>query len=553
MSKSAWAVWKENENLRKENVMKILAVIPARGGSKGIPNKNIRLLGDHPLIYYAINNAMNSKYITDIVVTTDSEEVGIIAKQMGVSIKKREPKLAEDHVTLDAVIYDAAKEYDADYVITMQPTSPTLKIETLDAAIDYCITNKLDTVISAINAPRLAWKVVDGQKVPAYERRLNRQYLPPYYLETGAFVIAKKDVVSENTRIGRKVDVFEISENEAIDIDTFIDLKSAELILNNKKIAMYVNGNNSRGAGHVYRALELADEFYSKPDIYYDVNQTDVRIFGDTTHNLIGVNGIAELFEKVKEKRYTLFVNDILTTTIDYMIALRNCNPNAKIINFEDDGEGILRADLVINALYENSEISHMYVGEKYYIAPKIFMLYPPIVVNDKVNKVLIAFGGADPQNYTERLLSIISKSKYQDFQFEVILGKAKKNVDELLEKYRDFSNIHISHDVRNMPKIMSECDIAVTSRGRTGYELAMLGIPTIAMAQNRREEKHEFVSNENGFTYIGLDPSDYIIESTLDMYINMSREDRQSRQDTLLQHDLRNGRNRVMSLIESL
>ena len=106
---------------------------------------------------------------------------------------------------------------------------------------------------------------------------------------------------------------------------------------------------------------------------------------------------------------------------------------------------------------------------------------------------------------------------------------------------------------MRNMPKIMSDCDIALTSRGRTGYELAMLGIPTIAMAQNKREEKHEFVSNENGFTYIGLDPSDYIIESTLDMYINMSREDRQSRQNLLLQHDLRNGRNRVMNLIGSL
>ena len=546
-------VLEKSGDLRKENVMRILAVIPARGGSKGIPNKNIRLLNKHPLIYYAINNALHSKYITEIVVTTDSEEVGIIAKQMGVSLKKRVSELAEDHVTLDAVIYDVVQEHDVDYVITMQPTSPTLRTETLDAAIDYCITNNLDTVISVINAPRLAWKVVDGQKVPAYTKRLNRQYLPPYYLETGAFVIAKKDVVSENTRIGQKVDVFEISENEAIDIDTFVDLKSAELVLNNKKIAMYVNGNNSRGAGHVYRALELADEFYTKPDIYYDINQTDVGIFGNTTHNLIGVNGIVELFERIKVQRYTLFINDILTTGIDYMIALRNCIPDAKIVNFEDDGEGILKADLVINALYENPIISHMYVGEKYYIAPKIFMLYPPITVKDKVRKVLITFGGADPQKYTERVLLIISKSKYLNVQFEVILGKAKINVKELLEKYKSFSNIQMSYDVRNMPKIMSDCDIALTSRGRTGYELAMLGIPTIAMAQNKREEKHEFVSNENGFTYIGLDPSDYIIESTLDMYINMSREDRQSRQNLLLQHDLRNGRNRVMNLIGSL
>jgi LmbE family N-acetylglucosaminyl deacetylase len=64
------------------------------------------------------------------------------------------------------------------------------------------------------------------------------------------------------------------------------------------------------------------------------------------------------------------------------------------------------------------------------------------------------------------------------------------------------------------MPELMTSCDVGVTSRGRTGYELALLGIPTIAMAQNKREEKHGFVCNENGFTYIGLNPADEIIEA---------------------------------------
>ena len=99
----------------------------------------------------------------------------------------------------------------------------------------------------------------------------------------------------------------------------------------------------------------------------------------------------------------------------------------------------------------------------------------------------------------------------------------------------------------------MSGCDIAVTSRGRTGYELAILGIPAIAMAQNKREEKHGFVNNENGFTYIGLNPSDHIIQSTLDMYISLSKEERLDFHNKLLSHDLRNGRRRVMNLINSL
>ena len=73
--------------------MKIVAVIPARAGSKGIPNKNIRIVGGHPLIYYAIKNAINSAHITDVVVSTDSPEVRIIAQQMGVKCHWRNEEL----------------------------------------------------------------------------------------------------------------------------------------------------------------------------------------------------------------------------------------------------------------------------------------------------------------------------------------------------------------------------------------------------------------------------------------------------------------------------
>ena len=118
---------------------------------------------------------------------------------------------------------------------------------------------------------------------------------------------------------------------------------------------------------------------------------------------------------------------------------------------------------------------------------------------------------------------------------------------------YNKYDNIEVLYDVSNMPEIMSSCDIGITSRGRTGYELAMLGIPSISMAQNHREEKHGFVCNENGFTYIGLNPADEIIESNLKMYINMSKESREQFQKKLMSHDLRSGRKRVMSLINSL
>lgn len=536
-----------------KNKFKILAVIPARAGSKGIPNKNIRIIGGHPLVYYSIKNALLSELITDVIVSTDSPEVKIISEQMGAKVKWRDSSLCGDEVTLDAVIADAViAEEQWDYIVTMQPTSPTLRVSTLDAAIKYTMDNKLDTVISVINAPRLSWGEKDGKKFPNYTERLNRQYLPPCYMETGAFVVSRRDVVTAKTRIGKKVDVFEVPEDESQDVDTFEDLRSVAAILEHQKVAIYVNGNNKRGIGHIYRALELADEFFVKPDIYYDINQTDPKIFGKTTHRLIPVNGIAELFERCKKENYTIFINDILTTTLDYMIGLRTVLPNAKIINFEDDGEGIIKADLVFNALLQKEDFPQVYSGEKYYISGKIFMFYEPIKIKEKVQRVFISFGGADPQNYSDRLLEMVIKPEYKSYYFVIVLGRAKHNVEALME-YNKYDNIEVLYDVSNMPQLMSSCDIGITSRGRTGYELAMLGIPSISIAQNQREEKHGFVSNENGFTYIGLNPADEIIESNLKMYISLSKESRERFHDMLLSHDLRGGRKRVMGLINGL
>jgi CMP-N-acetylneuraminic acid synthetase/spore coat polysaccharide biosynthesis predicted glycosyltransferase SpsG len=533
--------------------MNILAVIPARAGSKGIPNKNIRIIGEHPLIYYSIKNATESKLITDIIISTDSPEVRIIAKQMGVICHWRDASLCGDAVTLDAVIFDAIpKDKKWDYVVSMQPTSPTLTVPTLDAAIQYTIDNSYDTVVAVTNSPHLSWRIKGSKVVPNYVARLNRQYLPPHYKETGAFFISKASVITEKTRFGQAVSVFEIPESEAQDVDTFADLHNVAISLNKHKVAIYVNGNNDRGMGHIYRALEISDEFYCKPDIYYDSNQTNPQMFGKTMHKLLPVNGIAELFDKCKNENYDIFINDILNTSIDYMIALRAAMPNAKIINFEDDGEGAIKADLVFNALFKKEELPRIYAGEKYYISGKTFMFYEPINVKEHVERVFISFGGADPQNYSDRLLTMITNPHYQKYQFVVALGRAKYNVDALME-YNKYLNIEVFYDVSNMPEIMTSCDIGITSRGRTAYELAMLGIPTIAMAQNQREEKHSFVCNENGFTYIGLNPADEIIEANLKMYLGLSKLIRQQFQNKLLSHDLRNGRKRVMGLINSL
>nr|WP_320193019.1 hypothetical protein [uncultured Desulfobacter sp.] len=533
--------------------MKILSVIPARAGSRGIPNKNIRIVNGKPLIAYCIENAIKSKYITDIIITTDSPEIELIARYYSIKVIHRAENLCGDAVTLDAVIYDACRDYPVDYVLTLQPTSPTLLSNTLDEAIEYVVYSGLDTLISVVNRPHLAWVEKDGNIVPDYQQRLNRQYLPKRFLETGAFLISKYNVVSEYSRIGEKVDVFEISEIEAIDIDNFQDLISAENVLRGRKIAIIVNGNNVIGMGHIHRMLELSDLFFHKPDIYFDPAVTDRSSFGGTTYKLITYDDPEHLLQLLINNNYQIIINDILDTNEEYVKSLKQIPSTPFIVNFEDTGDGRAYADLVFNALYQEKELrNNNFSGERFYLIPKLFLLYKPIEVKRNVENIFICFGGADPVNYTEDVLSIICQTEYVHLNFTVVLGRAKKEYKKLLNTAWG-KNVTVLYDVKNMAELMSHNDIAITSRGRTCYELASLGIPTITVSQNEREEMHPFPCDENGFIYLGKDVSRQTIRKALNSLISADISKRKSMQERMLKHDLKSGRERIKNLIYSL
>ncbi|MBR5360258.1 MAG: acylneuraminate cytidylyltransferase family protein, partial [Lachnospiraceae bacterium] len=180
--------------------MKSLIVIPARGGSKRIPRKNVRIICGKPLIVYSIENARSLKETmdVDVAVSTDDEELCGIVKKRGVEVIARPAELATDSVTLDPVIYHAVNYMEEkqrcryDTVITMQCTSPTLKKETIRSAIEFFERSEWDTVISAMNKPHLSWGVRDGRITKNYEKRLNSQELPANYLEMSDYAIKFK-------------------------------------------------------------------------------------------------------------------------------------------------------------------------------------------------------------------------------------------------------------------------------------------------------------------------------------------------------------------------
>lgn len=536
----------------------ILVVIPARGDSKGIPRKNIRRLGDKPLIYYVIENGLNSKYVSDLYVTSDDDEILHIAESLGSKIHKRSQQLATDKVTLDPVVHEAftaiskKEKKNYDYVITMQPTSPVLKHISLDKAIEKMLTNEeIDTIISAKEDTHLTWREENGIYVPNYAQRVNRQELEPIYKETGGFVITKSEFIEPHNRLGKKIDLFLLSDGEEIDIDDYKDWSICEYYLNRKHIVFVVTGNKQFGLGHVYNTLIIAN----------DLTNHHISFLVDAESELAYTKIRSKNFNVYKQHSNSLaqdvialapdiVINDKLDTSYQYMKVLKE--NNIKVINIEDRGSGARLADMVINAIYSSKEfLAKHYFGYHYYVIRDEFLLKTPKkIVNRSIQKILISFGGTDPNNLTFKVLDAIEEfCTKQQIEINIVAGIGYEDYKTL----ECFKNIKIHRNVTHISKFMLEADLIFAAMGRTLYEVAYLGIPAVVIAQNERELSHTFGYGQHGFINLGLFDQiskDDILNS---LYRVLSYETRASMNELLLQHDLKSGRKRVVTMINDL
>lgn len=225
------------------NNQKILALIPARGGSKGIKDKNIVFLAGKPLIAYSIEAAKYSKYIDDIIVTTDSEKIAEISKQYGASVPFMRPaELAADtSKTIDAVLHairtleTMEKKYDA--LVLLQPTQPLRDNKDIDEALEVYYKNKEDGLVSVSlvdDSPLLIRSInKEGKLVNLLSQNstCRRQDMPKYYKVNGCIYINKIEELNENTSFNDNRIPFIMKRNHSVDIDEKSDLWIAEYYL----------------------------------------------------------------------------------------------------------------------------------------------------------------------------------------------------------------------------------------------------------------------------------------------------------------------------------
>lgn len=495
------------------NNNKILVVIPARGDSKRILRKNIRLLADKPLIAHAIGIAKSSKYVDDVVVSSEDFEIIQIAEKFGASIVRRSPNLAGDRIPLDPVILDATvqKEKQAfdeyDIVITIQPTSPLLKSETLDKAIEKFDNYNIDTVISVTGEKHFNWMFNESENryYPLFSERVNQDYLPTEFIETGGFFATRRHFLTPNSRMGNNVDLMEISREESINIVSYEDWWVAERYLNKKKIALIVNASDEIGISRMDRCIALASRLLSDNVLFLldENHQMGIDMVNKFNCPYRVYDGEDELFDLLKRFNPHIVINDVSDTSKDYIN--RQKQLGFFVINFEDVGTGSEDADLVFDVLYEHDGgFGNIFIGYKYYLLRDEFYFQPKKIVNPNVDTVLIAFGGDDSNNLTERTLESVLGSGYAG-RIDVILPFNYSKKEQIIQKYEMSHNVQIYHRVNNISDFMLRADIVFSSAGRKMYEICSVGTPCICICQNGREQTHAFGSPKNGFINMGL------------------------------------------------
>lgn len=537
--------------------MKVIAVIPARGGSKGIPRKNMRLMNGKPLIAYAIENALSCDCIEDVVVSSDSEEILSFASQYDKVIAlDRKSDLAKDAVTLDPVIYDAVtrmetheKSYDA--VVTLQPTSPLLTTRTLNSAMKTFFSSTCDTMISVVNSPHLSWRKKGECVVPNYVERLNRQQLPPNYLETGAFLITKRACMNPTTRLGEHIEVFEVPAEESTDIDSVQDWVVCETLLSRKMIVFRVDGYKELGLGHVYRALTLAYSLTEHEVVFVCDSRYRIGIekLKESNMKVVEVSGEEGLLSWLRETQPDVYVHDCLDTEASLIKAIKPFV--GRLVTFEDLGDGARHADAVVNAIYEGaSSHNNVFTGKDYVALRDEFLSAKPKSFSEGVNRVLVMFGGTDPLDLSTRIYRLAQAYNRDGVKvrFDFVLGPGYEGNGIVSN---ESAGIEVSRDVVRVSDHMRLADMAFSSQGRTTFELASMGVPTIVLAQNEREQLHRFAQMDNGFINLGLgsEVSDEDIRTAFEWLVGATSVRREMHK-LMLGNDLRSGIKRVKRII---
>lgn len=215
----------------------VVAIIPARGGSKGIPRKNVRLLAGKPLLAYTVEQARAAAAVTRVVVSTDDAEIAAVARRYGAEVIDRPAAISGDTATSESALLHAldalgAQGVQPELVVFLQCTSPFRAPGDIDAAVATLRARGADSLLSVVPSHAFLWSERDGRAAPLnydYRSRPRRQDRAPEYRENGSIYVFKPWVLRElGNRLGGAIALYIMDEAQGLDIDGPFDWQWAE-------------------------------------------------------------------------------------------------------------------------------------------------------------------------------------------------------------------------------------------------------------------------------------------------------------------------------------
>ena len=473
----------------------VLAVIMAFNNSTDLPRKLTRRLGDKPLLSHALAIVSGAARIKAVVVATDDDEVVLLAERSGVIGLIVDRSTAPNELALANQVIDLVSPQGlaGDYLLLFSASAPLIRSSDLDKAIGLLSRGKADSVVSARRVKQPTWNLKGGVFAGDYDlAELNR---PEEVEMTEGFIVARRSHLAESL-LGQQVERLVLPRDRAVAIHDQHDWWVCEKLLARKKILFVVAGNERLGMGHVYRTLSIAHELTDEEISFLCTKDSDLAVNFITSHYYPSEMQDSEsLAQEVIARRPDLVVNDILDTEAEYVQALKEAG--VKVVSFEDQGEGVRQADLVVNALYRNIyNEPQIKAGPDFFCLRDEFFQVNPRRFREAPENVLVTFGGVDPNGLTRRVLRIIGPEAVErGLSVFVVTGPGYLYGPGLRELVASFDSplIRLQEATKRISDYMTQADLAVSAAGRTVYELTHLLVPTLIIAANRMEETHYF------------------------------------------------------------
>lgn len=480
-------------------------IIPATKKNVAFTDDLVKKLAGRTLIQRAIDKAKKLTGPQHIYIVTDSDEIRLICERNGTRVfYDKDLKLEPKNVFESIKFFVLRLVVSYRDIILLSPYAPLLKAESVQLAYDSYLEKGNLLLVSVkrrmgrlfVKEQRGVGEIVLGEK----ENEL--------YFESVAFQIIKSSLIIDSSLVDVKPAPYLI-DNDVVEICSYQDWWVCEKLLGRKRIIFRIIGNVQVGMGHIYRALTLAHEITDHEIRFVCDEASKVAVSKMAGYDYwLGIYDQDEMTERIIELQPDLVVNDILDTSAEYVKRLKE--KNIKVMNFEDLGSGVSLANLAINELYDEPLIEgdNILWGYNYFFLRDEFHGAVVHTFTPSVDSLLITFGGTDQNDFSRKIFhAVLPFCKKNRIKIYIVTGEGYAN-KELLNKdikRSGYDEVVFTHATGVISGIMEKSQVAISSNGRTLYELAHMNIPAIVLSHHAREKTHLFASESNGFINAGF------------------------------------------------